>query len=61
MWVQEYVFSEGDLSKGIKGEEYSVFLSQYYNNDIIERYEHVVKMIERLESEKLMLSDYLPF
>lgn len=61
MWSEEYIFSKGDLSKGIDSSPYSLVLELYFDNDISERYNHVCNMIERLEAEKAMLSELLPF
>lgn len=54
MWVNETIFSEGDL---MNTEEYDNFISDEYQGDRSERLEHVKNMIDRLQAEKKMLEE----
>lgn len=58
MWVDERIFSKGDLSEGVKGDEYSEYISYEYADNLKERLEHVEQMIERLQAERTMLQEY---
>lgn len=58
MWVDERIFSKGDLSEGIKGEQYSEYISYEYADNLKERLEHVEQMIDRLQAEKAMLEEH---
>ena len=55
MWVDERIFSKGDLSEGVKGERYSEYINYEYADNLKERLEHVEQMIDRLQAEKTML------
>ena len=54
MWVNETIFSEGDL---MNTEEYDSFISDEYQGERSERLEHVKNMIDRLQAEKKMLEE----
>lgn len=58
MWVDERIFSKGDLSEGIKGDKYSEFIEYEHYNNLYERLEHVEQMIDRLQAEKDMLEEH---
>lgn len=59
MWVDERIFSKGDLCNGVNGEQYSEFISYEYADNLKDRLEHVEQMIERLQAEKNMLEKHL--
>lgn len=59
MWVDERIFSKGDLCNGVKGEQYCEFISYEYADNLKDRLEHVEQMIERLQAEKNMLEKHL--
>ena len=59
MWVDERIFSKGDLSKGVHGDEYSEYINYEYADNLKERLEHVEQMIDRLQAEKTMLEEQL--
>lgn len=59
MWVDERIFSKGDLSKGVHGDEYSEYINYEYSDNFEERLKHVEQMIDRLQSEKAMLENHL--
>lgn len=59
MWVDERIFSKGDLSQGVEGEQYSEYISYEYADNLQDRLEHVNEMIERLQAEKAMLEDHI--
>lgn len=59
MWVDERIFSKGDLSNGVKGEQYSEYISYEYADNFAERLEHVKQMIDRLQAEQDMLEKHL--
>ena len=59
MWVDERIFRKGDLCDGVKGEQYSEFISYEYADNLKDRLEHVEQMIERLQAEKNMLEKHL--
>lgn len=58
MWVDERIFSKGDLSEGVKGEQYSEYISYEYADNLEERLEHVKQMIDRLQAEQTMLEEH---
>lgn len=59
MWVDERIFSKGDLSEGVHGDEYSEYINYEYADNLKERLEHIEQMIDRLQAEKAMLMEYL--
>ena len=59
MWVDERIFSKGDLSQGVHGDEYSEYINYEYADNLKERLEHVEQMIDRLQAEKTMLEEHL--
>lgn len=58
MWVDERIFSKGDLCDGVYGELYSEFINYEYADNLKDRLEHVEQMIDRLQAEKNMLQAY---
>lgn len=54
MWVNETIFSEGDL---MDREEYDKFISDEYQGNFYERLEHVKSMLKRLQAEEKMLEE----
>ncbi len=58
MWVDERIFSKGDLSEGVKGERYSEYINYEYADNLEERLEHVKQMIDRLQAEQTMLEEH---
>lgn len=53
MWNNEIIFSVGDITS--RNELYLDVISDYYNDDLSERLEHVKNTISRLEFEKMYL------
>lgn len=58
MWVDEIIFSKGELSASVNGDIYSESIEYYFSGNYQERLEHVEQMIDRLQAEKTMLLDY---
>lgn len=59
MWVNERIFSKGDLCNGVHGDEYSEYINYEYADNLTERLEHIEQMIDRLQAEKTMLEEHL--
>lgn len=59
MWVDETIFSLGDLSYGLLSYKYVDFIYDEYQGNLTDRLNHVSLMIQRLEEEKRMLELYL--
>lgn len=55
MWVDETIFSLGDLSYGLFCDKYVNFIDSEYQGNFTDRLNHVSLMIQRLEEEKRML------
>ena len=58
MWVNETIFSHGDLCESLDSEKYREFIVKEYDDDYRARREHVKLMIERLQAEYKMLDDW---
>lgn len=54
MWVNETIFSEGDLTNT---EEYENFILNEYQGNRSDRLEHVKNMLERLQAEQKILEE----
>lgn len=56
MWVNQTIFSIGDMC-GTLREEYNRFIDKEYNGSFQERLEHIDRMITRLEFERKKLKE----
>lgn len=59
MWVDETIFSLGDLSYGLFCDKYVDFIDTEYQGNFTDRFNHVTLMLERLQEEKRMLELFL--